>query len=277
MKVLLLTVICFTFRLSLAGEEKYSESPLWELGLIGGIISTPDYPGSNQDRLRFLGFPNFRYRGKIIRSEENEGTRARIIRDPIFKLDFSFSFNFDVDSDENNTRQGMRDIDFVGEFGPRGKIRLLDEKGDGIKLELIFPLRAVFMSNLKYFQDRGFTFSPGIQMGKKDVFCTRCQIFFRTSALFADERYLDLFYQVGPQFVRSNRPYYNAKAGFQGMNIFTGYALRVGKIQAFLGVNYTNYSGATNRASPLIRQNSNLTYILGLGWLFWESKDQGFQ
>lgn len=254
-----------------------SEFPLLELGILGGAVSSPDYPSASRSRLRGLGFPNFRYRGKLFRSEENEGTRARLIGHPIYKLDFSFGLNFPVDSNSSDVRRGMPDLDFIGELGPRFKVRLRPESRDWQKIELVFPFRAAIMSNFKYFQDRGFTFTPGIQWGHKDIFCPRCQLFARVSAMFADERYQEIFYEVAPQYVTANRPYYDAKSGFMGWQLFTGYVLRIQKFQAFLGMNYNRYDGATNHPSPLFQQNYNYTYILGLGWLFWQSQEKGYK
>ena len=262
-----------------ANEEQFERSndPLFEFGILGGLVQTPDYPGSDQSRVRGIAFPNFRYRGKIFRSEENEGTRARVVRDPVYKLDFSFGFNFPVNNGENNARFGMRNIESILEFGPRVKVRLIPESVGWTKLELVFPFRVVYEATLKKTVDRGFTFSPGIQVGKKGVFCERCMFFVRYSALFATERYFDVFYQVDTADVSPNRSFFDADQGFQGTNVFGGYVLRIGKVQSFLGVNYSSYSGATNLASPLMRTRDNTTLILGLGWLFLQSEERGYK
>ena len=273
-----MTIVLFILMNLLASaEEERTALPLWELGLLGGAIQTPDYSGSNETRVRGIAFPNFRYRGKIFRSDENEGTRARLLRDPVYKIDFSFSGNFPVDSEDNEARKGMSNIDAVFEIGPRLKVLLTQSDENFRALELIFPLRAVYTTDLRYYQDRGVNFSPGIQWGVKKVLCPRCEIFFRMSALFSSERYSDLFYQVDPQYVTAGRPLFDGKGGFNSLDIFTGYAVRLGKVQAFTGVYYSNYSGTANRASPLFRQNSNTLLIFGLGWLFWESEERAFK
>ena len=53
--------------------------PLWELGVVGGGVSTPAYPGSADRSSRGLVLPSIGYRGKIFRFDES-GIGARLVR-----------------------------------------------------------------------------------------------------------------------------------------------------------------------------------------------------
>ena len=267
-----------TFADTIEPQPERSDLALWELGLLGGIVETPDYAGSNEQQIRWLVFPNFRYRGKILRSDQNEGTRARLNDNPYFRWDMSFGGSFPADSNSNDARRGMPDLDFTLSLGPRLKVRFLDQiKRWGI-VELVIPLRLAYTIDFTYFnmQDRGFVFSPGVQWRRRKIFCADCEIFFRLASGWATERFHDLFYQVDPAFATPDRPFYDAQAGLNSIQYFTGYALRINKVQAFLGINYSDYSLSKNRDSPLFRQDWNTTIIFGLGWLFWESDERGY-
>src|SRR6185436_15659446 len=76
---------------------KISE-PLYELGVAGGLGELPDYPGSNQKRIRYLALPYFIYRGKVFRSDQKEGMRARFIQNEDIDLDMSAAGSFPATS-----------------------------------------------------------------------------------------------------------------------------------------------------------------------------------
>src|SRR5690606_12063214 len=90
--------------------------PLLELGIAGGTGYVPDYPASDQSRSRQLIFPVFYYHGKIFRSDRDDGARARLHEDPVFAVDVSGSGTFPTKSSENRAREGMDDLDWMGEF-----------------------------------------------------------------------------------------------------------------------------------------------------------------
>jgi len=94
-------------------EDNFRSRPLWQFGFGGGGGVTPHYPASNQSNLRVLAVPTFRYRGRILRSDD-DGTRARLIRFEDTEIDLSGAASFPVSSSENAARVGMPELTFTG-------------------------------------------------------------------------------------------------------------------------------------------------------------------
>ena len=147
---LILTSIIFSFVPAL-GEEGEAEKkttedalePLYELGIAGGLGELPDYPGSDQKRIRYLVLPYFIYRGKVFRSDQKEGMRARFIRNEDIDLDMSAAGSFPASSADNDARRGMPDLDWLMELGPRLEVLLSRLNGRG-RFRFLLPARAVF-------------------------------------------------------------------------------------------------------------------------------------
>jgi len=256
---------------------KVKDKALWELGLLGGIIKVPHYSGSNQYQTRTLVFPNFRYRGKLFRHDENEGTRARITQSEFYKLGLSFGLKFNSSSSNNEARVNMPDLNYTLEIGPRIKILLNKETKSQPLIEFLLPLRSVIETDFSFFKNRGYTFNPGIQLNKSQFLYSKGHLYMRFNALFASKDYHHYYYGVDTQYNTTNRPTYQAKSGYNGYRIFTGYSVTIGKVQSFLGASYYNYKGSDNITSPLFKTKENFTIIFGLGWLFWESKNKGYK
>jgi hypothetical protein len=157
------------------------------------------------------------------------------------------------------------------------KIRLAEANGRWGKWELNFPLRFVFSSDFSYIDYQGLTFSPGIQGSYNQIFCNLCGLFFRVSFRFGSELYNDYFYQVDKIYATPTRAEFDADSGYLGSQLFLGYSLSIGKIQAFTGASFYNLSGSQIAKSPLVKQHTNTTLIFGIGWLFWQSEEKEYK
>ena len=83
----------------------------------------------------------------------------------------------------------------------------------------------------------------------------------------------DYFYGVSPAFATAQRPAYVAKSGLMLTRLGLGGSYRLQRDwRAFAFLRYDNYTGAANRASPLLRQNSGTSAGIGLMWT-WRRSD----
>ena len=135
--------------------ESRPGQPLWELGLAGGVVSTPSYPGADDRETRGLVLPLIIYRGKVFRSDQG-GIGARVFKSDRAELDIGLAASLPARSDDVEARAGMPDLGALAEFGPRLKLRLARfDRYSGLRAEL--PLRAVMevRSGLRH---QGYTF-----------------------------------------------------------------------------------------------------------------------
>src|ERR1017187_10048364 len=93
--------------------------PLAELGMGGGGGYFQDYPASDQQHLKGVGFPFFIYRGEIFRADERGGASARVISTVVWTFDLGFTGSFPTSSNDNMARVGMPNLDWLIELGPR--------------------------------------------------------------------------------------------------------------------------------------------------------------
>ncbi|CAE7323468.1 vipA [Symbiodinium microadriaticum] len=200
------------------------EKPLWELSV--GAFGTygPDYPASDEYHWNGIGSPLAVYRGDWLRVGDGSLVSAIAADTPAFTLDISADGAFSADSEDNNARQGMPDLDFLGEVGPKLVLHLLVGRFDnGARLTFDFelPVRAVFSTDLRSVEHVGFVVHPELDWefdAPGDGFDWDVEI----SAQWVDEDMAALFYEVEPRFVRPDRPAFQAEGGYLGSSFKVG-------------------------------------------------------
>ena len=258
-------------------EEERSDKPLWELGLFGGAAYLPDYPAADQSHWRFIGLPFALYRGTTFRVDDQEGARARLLRKPLFEFNFSFAASFPAESDKNAAREGMPDLDWIGEIGPSLTINLLDSKETGV-LQIWFPFRGAFSTDFSGFQTRGFVVSPFLLYRYNGFWGDDDSFFASYINRWATERFNDYFYEVASEYSRPGRGTFDGKGGYIGSTLFAGYALRFyDQYEMFVGSFWDSHHWAKNRYSPLFKRKSNFGNVIGFAWKFYESKERGYK
>ena len=259
--------------------------PLWQFGFGGGGGVTPHYPASNQSSLRFLAVPTFRYRGRILRSDD-DGTRARLIRFEDTEVDLSGDASFPVSSSENDARIGMPELDWIGEVGPRAGVRwrirsAKNSRGD--LLRLLFPIRAVFSSDTANIRHRGFIFQPEISferiLSRSNFLDSEISVEIDTNIAIINEGLASYFYGVAPEFVTANRNQYRALSG--PLSVSTGLLLSVSPRHGrtagssfFVGIRNTSTGVSVNRESPLHKVDQTLSFFTGINIYWFNSEDQ---
>jgi outer membrane scaffolding protein for murein synthesis (MipA/OmpV family) len=253
-----------------APEERL---PLLEIGILGGGGYLPDYPGAEQSRLRGIVSPSITYRGELLRADEL-GARLRAWRDGGMEFSFSASGSFPVSSRENRAREGMPDLDWMGEIGPTLRITLWRDLAAPRRVVLETPVRAVFSTDLSNMRFRGWVFNPDIAWEERDLFLPRSRFRIGLGVVLANERFMDYFYGVAPEFARPDRPAYRARGGYLGTRLQFSYRVPVtGRLSLIAGARLENFTGAANADSPLFRRDFNLSVAAGFAWTLYRSAD----
>ncbi len=247
--------------------------PLFEIGILGGGGYVPDYPAAEQSRLRGIISPSITYRGELLRADEF-GARLRAWRDGGTEFSLSASGAFPVSSRENRARQGMPDLDWMGEIGPTLRITLWSDPAGPRRVILETPVRAVFSTDLSSIHFRGWVFNPDIAWEQRGLFLPRSRFRIGLGVVLANERFMDYFYGVAPEFARPDRPAYRARGGYLGTRLQFSYRVPVTEnLSLIAGARLENFSGATNADSPLFRRDFNLSVAAGFSWTLYRSME----
>jgi outer membrane protein len=252
-----------------------NSQPIFEIGAFASHLTMPDYPGADEGKNRFLVLPYMIYRGDIFRSDREGGTRARFFRNEYLEFDLSLNASLRSSSADNDTRKGMEHMDFLGELGPRLKYTILQTSKT--KIDFAIPVRYVFSTDIKYWNARGFTATPELSLQQRTFFDRHG--FFRVSVAgtWATEKLMEYFYEVSPEYVTEERPYYRARGGYLGTSASLSYIHPYPeKNMAFIiGGNRQFLADAENRSSPLVKDIETSSFFIGMLWSLYQSKEMG--
>lgn len=271
MKLIIFNTLLFLSSITTSVFAK--ELPLYEFGVGGGVFNTPHYPGSDQRQQRELFIPIFRYRGKILKADKG-GMRAEFIKTDKYLMDLSFSAAFPANSKDNKAREGMPDLDWIGEIGPRFKIHLIKDSGDSQVLDLNLQLRAVLSTDFNSITYKGNVFHPVLKFRKWNLFNKKLSLSLSYGVIWSDEKIMDYFYEVDTNYVTETRKRFNAKAGLIEQHIDLSISYKVTEnlsIFSFMQNNY--YSQATNKTSPLHLKDETTSYAIGVSWYLYQSDE----
>ena len=248
--------------------QKETEA-LWEAGIAGGAIYSPDYPASDEHGINGLALPYVVYRGDVFRLGDDSIAKGILLETERFEFDVSFGASFDADSDDNDARRGMPDLDFLGEIGPQLTVDLGEyQKG---RLQLSLPVRAVFSTDFGNLDQRGYVFNPELSYAREGPFAG-LRMSVELEASFATEKLQDYFYQVDSSFATPSRTAFDAEGGYMGSELMIGFSYGVTEhLRFFTGVQAAYHGGAANEDSPLY--GDDLTFSVGAGfvWSVYES------
>lgn len=232
----------------------------------------PDYRGSDQQRSYVLPIPYAFYRGEKFKIDR-QSVRGLIFKADNLELDISFNASPPVDSKENRARQGMPDLDPTLEMGPSLKIKLTDSDNTGYRSELILPVRTVLAVDFPNMRQVGHVFSPKInfdwfETGPRNLW----NVGFSLGPIFADKRYHHYYYSVHPNFATPDRPAYEPKAGYAGQQLTFAISRRYEKVWLGAFVRVDELRGSAFVDSPLVKEKMNVSFGLGISWIFARSK-----
>lgn len=249
-----------------------SPLPLFEYGLGAATAFLPDYPGSDQNHLQTLPFPYAVFRGEILRTERGGAAKARLLKTDIYEFNLSASGGLPADSSKNAARKGMPDLDWTGELGPRLVIRLLKLK-NGSFVNLGMAIRAAASTDFGRVDGRGFVFAPEVQFRMPNIPRENWSLFFSTSTMWADRRYMQYYYEVDPEFETPERRTYQARGGYFGSDVSAGISMPLSRdLQLAFYSNLTSFDKSANEASPLMRSKTGWYHAVVLIWTIGKSE-----
>jgi MipA family protein len=263
MRILVILALQLMCSVSLADEILEQK---WELGIGVGDISGPDYRGSDEYRNYFAPIPYVIYRGKYIQSDR-EGLRGKFFKSDRYEFTFSATATISQKADENKAREDMPELGSTIEMGPALNIQLTETDATN-SFFLQIPLRAVIAVTGSERGYTGLVFEPQFIFRKPLGSWDYHQ---RFGVSFADRDYHDYYYSVDPEFVTSERNFFDAHGGFSG--VFTQVAISRSlqisseKTKLAFFLRYENIDNTAFVESPLVKTNHVLRGGFAFVWV----------
>jgi outer membrane protein len=255
-----------------AGTQQGERRPLFEAGVFGGGGWVPDYPAAGQNHFRVLPAPYLIYRGEVLRSGER-GVRGRLYGSGDLEFNLSFNAAFAARSRDNRAREGMPDLDYLGEVGPALRYVAWRGAGGRQRVALELPVRAVFSTDLSYVRFRGVSVAPEVSFEHVGLFHPAARTRVGVGPVFTTGLLSDYFYRVEERYARTGRPAYDASGGYLGTRLTFSYRRPITeRISVGGGGRLENFSAAANEGSPLFRREWNATLFAGVSIALYRSE-----
>jgi outer membrane protein len=269
---LLGTVILAVTALLLAGAnpvraDANQRLPLWELGLGVAPLSMPAYRGSETREFYLAPMPYVTFRGDFLKVDR-EGIRGLLYDSPRLRVDISADGAIPASSDEGDAREGMPDLDPMGEIGP--SLNYLIHEGPRTRLRLRMPVRAVFASDFTFIDHEGWKAHPQVNLDIMDV-GDGWNFGMILGPIFADRRYHAYYYEVKPEYATDTRPAWRAKGGYSGTSLLLSASRRFADTWVGMFLRYDNLDGAAFENSPLVETRHSFMAGLGVAWILGRS------
>ncbi len=242
-------------------ENDTQKLPLWEIGVAGGLFSTPQYVGSDQRYVLPLVVPYVIYRGDFLKSDR-EGVRGELFRTKPLSLDLGFGFGLPVKND-NKARQGMNDLYLTGQIGPRINW-FIKQNPSGSEFSFHLPIRYAWDTHNK---ELGWIAEPYFKyeyedMGPEDRYSVRLDL----GLLYAGQKYNDYYYGVADEFATAERAAYQATSGISNLFVNLIGSYRVSDtLKLSTLVRWRNLDSSVINDSPLVRDENYVT--VGVGFI----------
>ncbi len=258
--------------LAVAQGTAASALPLWEFGGVALGVSQSAYPGADQQVNRALVLPYFVYRGDVLRADrDTAGIRA--MKTETFELDVGFAGAFGAGSEIIDARQGMRKSGTLVELGPRLKVDLGAGPAGG-RLSAEFPARAVLDLSDKA-AHRGWSLEPKLTYSNRTAGGWRYSA--SVSAIVADTRLAQTFYEVRSSEATAARPAYTAESGLVSWRFGTAFSRSLARDWNLFGfAQLETVAGAANESSPLVRRSSGASVGVGVAYTWMRSERAAF-
>lgn len=244
--------------------------PLFEIGAAAVIVHSADYPASNESSQKTLVVPTFVYRGSKVR-QDKRGTRARFYKNENFMIDLGTGLSLPTNSDRNEAREGMDDLNFVLEIGPRFIYTIFENDLDS--LLILLPYRFAIATDFSHTKEIGTRINPEIEYTRALSNSFRVKFGFEMN--YASEVYNDYIYEVSGRDVNANREEYDAKAGYIGSSLTAAIVYKGARFVSFLGLSYNRYDDSANRDSPLYKTKEGSGIAFGFNYFFYQSDRKG--
>jgi outer membrane scaffolding protein for murein synthesis (MipA/OmpV family) len=266
-KTVLLTVGAAAMTTGVSAAE---DQPLWEIGAGVAAFSFPSYRGSDQTHNFLLPVPHFTYHGDFLKADR-QGIRGSFFDSDRLDLTVSLALSPPVSSDDITARAGMSDLKGTFEIGPQVDVTFWRSENRARFLKLLLPLRAAVTVEGSP-KSIGWVFHPKLNMDITDIpGMAGWNLGMLAGPVFGDKRQHAYYYAVAPQYATADRPAYEARAGYAGMQFLASLSKRYHGYWVGGFVRYDNLSGAIFEDSPLVRKKDYLAGGIAITWVFGES------
>ncbi len=251
----------------LAGPGMAADAPLWEFGAGIGVLSMPDYRGSDERHVYALPIPYLVYRGERLQVERDK-VRGLFYKGERSEWDISLGAAVPVKSNDNRARVGMPDLAPTEEIGPQWSYKLRD---DWIKATLRLPVRKVLAADWPDIRAVGTVFTPTLALDRDDHPWSGWHSSISTGPIFADKNYFQYYYGVTANQVAPGRPSWDASSGYGGFQATFTLTRRFKDfwVGGFLRGDYLG--GSAFKDSPLVKRDVSWMGGIGISWVFMES------
>jgi MipA family protein len=247
------------------------EKPLWEFGLGVGALGFADYRGADTGHVYPVPVPYFIYRGEYLRADR-DGVRGLLLNQSWVELNLSVNATTPVRSRDTPARSGMPDLQPTVEIGPSLDFHLWRSEDRRVRLDLRMPVRAAFTVQAAP-RFIGEFFAPRLNLDLLDLGNhSGWNVGMLAGPLFASQRYHEYFYGVAPEYATTDRPAYQASAGYAGSESVLSVSKRFTRYWVGAFVRYDSLNRATFDASPLVRSNSYWAAGVGISWMIGQSQ-----
>jgi len=252
------------------GVNAAEDQPLWEIGAGVAAFSFPSYRGSDQTHNFLLPVPHFTYHGDFLKADR-QGIRGSFFDSDRLDLTVSLALSPPVSSDDITARAGMSDLKGTFEIGPQVDVTFWRSENRARFLKLLLPLRAAVTVEGSP-KSIGWVFHPKLNMDITDIpGMAGWNLGMLAGPVFGDKRQHAYYYAVAPQYATADRPAYEARAGYAGMQFLASLSKRYPGYWVGGFVRYDNLSGAIFEDSPLVRKKDYLAGGIAITWVFGES------
>lgn len=252
------------------GAQAAEEKPLWEVGAGVAAFSFPAYRGSDQTNNFLMPVPHFSYHGDFFKADR-QGIRGSFFDSDRVELTLSMALSAPASSKDIKIRNGMPDINGTFEIGPEVDFTFWRSENRARFVKLLVPLRAAVTLEGSP-KEIGWVFHPKLNMDITDIpGMPGWNLGTLAGPMFGDKRQHAYYYSVAPQYATADRPAYEAKAGYAGMQYLVALSKRFPKYWVGSFVRYDNLSGATFEDSPLVRKKDYFAAGVAITWILGES------
>jgi outer membrane protein len=235
-----------------------------DLGIGAGVMSYPDYLGSDHANALYIPLPYISYVSEDLEIDGN-GVKAELF--DINNLSLRLSLSGSVPVKSSGVRKGMYDLDPSVEIGPALVYTLYDKEGLSLKIDA--PIRAIISSDFKGLDYRGYIYDPKLSIEYN--FGDGYHFQLHTGGVFADSKYHNYIYGVKLKHSKKGRPYYKTDAGYSGYKTSMGIEKKFKNLWFGTFVRHYSLTGSIFRSSPLTVKNSAIYGGLFVAYLFDKS------
>lgn len=210
-----------------------------------------------------------RYKSERLSLDRNS-LQGKLWQSGRFKLDISAGGSIPVKSTDNKARQGMQDLDWVGEMGPSLMWFLSGKDDDRDKTYIDIGVRGAMASDFRNFEYIGYTVEPKLvyEKGLNSDFFGRVDFVSKLNLPYSSDKFHDYVYGVDQQYATTERPEYDAGSGSDGIRLAMGISARKKNLWYGVFAKYYNISNASFADSPLVKDKQSYIFGVAAAYIF---------